>query len=121
VYTVKIATFERFHPKREVFGPDVQRMITQHFGPEWSPFVRTWSRDGEATFIYANAASPQAELLIVSLNPGDASVVQVKVDPNKIDEWLDEPKHMAGDVMGRHDEEKGGQEVAKQQSTSPAQ
>ncbi len=104
VHTLKIATFEDFHAQREVFGPEVQRMIEEHFGSAWKPMVRTWSRDGESAFVYVNTGSEKVEMLIVSLDTSDATVVELKVDPSAMDEWLDEPDKMVHESVGHHSE-----------------
>ena len=109
VHTLKIATFEDFHPQREVFGPEVQRMIEQNFGGEWKPLVRTWSRKGESAFVYVNTtvntASPKVEMLVVALDTDEATVVELKVDESAMDEWMDEPGKMVRGTTGHHDEE----------------
>ncbi len=116
VHTLKLATFEDFHPKHEVFGPDVQHMISEHFGPEWKPFVRTWSRDGEASFVYANSTSDKVELLVVALDKDDATVVQLNVDPDQMDEWLDKLEHITGNVVPNDE----GSKKASEASHHPA-
>ena len=53
--------------------------------------VRSYSRrDGEHTYIYAQDAGKDLKLLIVSVEPDEAAVVQVKVDPDKLAQFLDE-------------------------------
>ena len=107
VHTLKIATFEDFHPQREVFGPEVQHMIEENFGAEWHPMVRTWSRNGESAFVYVNTASAKVEMLVVSLDTDDATVVELKVDPEAMDEWMNQPEKMIHDTTGHHDESTG--------------
>ncbi|HEY7404106.1 MAG TPA: hypothetical protein VIB39_11335 [Candidatus Angelobacter sp.] len=63
----------------------------------WQPMVQEWDRhSGERTYIYAQNLGKDLKVLVVSLESDEAVVIQVKVDPNKLDEFVRE----AG--VGRH-------------------
>ena len=62
----------------------------------WQPFVRVWSRrDNERTYIYARPRGNDLELFIVSLEPDEAVVLKLKMNPDKLDEMMDEPKRIS--------------------------
>src|SRR5215469_2013898 len=66
----------------------------------WQPMVQSWDRhSGERTYIYAQDLGRDLKVLVVSLENDEAVVIQVKVDPNKLDEFIRE----AG--AGRHHHE----------------
>lgn len=63
----------------------------------WQPLVQSWNRhSGERTYIYAQEVSSKSKkgsdmkLLVVSLERSEAVVLQVKVDPRKLDEFMEE-------------------------------
>jgi len=61
----------------------------------WQPLVQSWNRHtGERTYIYAQDVSSKKgsdmKLLVVSLEPNEAVVLQVKVDPRKLDDFIEE-------------------------------
>ena len=63
----------------------------------WQPMVQVWDRhSGERTYIYAQNLGKDLNVLVVNLESTEAVVIQVKVDPNKLDEFVRE----AG--AGRH-------------------
>lgn len=63
----------------------------------WQPMIQTWDRhSGEHTFIYAQELGRDMKLLVVNLEPTEAVVLQVKVDPAKLNHFVSE----AG--IGRH-------------------
>src|SRR5579864_4627685 len=57
----------------------------------WQPLVQSWDRHtGERTYIYAQDLGRDMKLLVVSLESNEAVVLQVKVDPKKLDEFIEE-------------------------------
>ena len=63
----------------------------------WQPLVQSWDRHtGERTYIYAQDLGKDLKLLVVSLESNEAVVLQVKVDPKKLNDFVEETSH------GRH-------------------
>ena len=57
----------------------------------WQPVVQSFShRSGEHNYVLARTEGKDLKLLILNLESNEANVVQVKVDPKKLDQFLDE-------------------------------
>lgn len=57
----------------------------------WQPLVQSWDRhSGERTYIYAQDLGKDMKLLVVSLESNEAVVLQVKVDPRKLNDFIEE-------------------------------
>ena len=61
----------------------------------WQPLVQSWDRhSGERTYIYAQDVSSKKgkdmKVLVVSLESDEAVVLQVKVDPKKLNDFIEE-------------------------------
>jgi hypothetical protein len=61
----------------------------------WQPLVQSWDRhSGERTYIYAQEVSSKKgsdmKLLVVNLESNEAVVLQVKVDPKKLNDFIEE-------------------------------
>jgi hypothetical protein len=57
----------------------------------WQPLVQSWDRrTGERTYIYAQDLGKDMKVLVVTLESNEAIVLQVKVDPRKLDEFIEE-------------------------------
>jgi hypothetical protein len=57
----------------------------------WQPLVQTWDRHtGERTYIYAQDLGKDMKVLVVSLESNEAVVLQVKVDPKKLNGFIEE-------------------------------
>ena len=56
----------------------------------WQPLVQTWDRHtGERTYIYAQDLGKDMKMLVVSLESNEAVVLQVKVDPKKLNDVIE--------------------------------
>ena len=65
-------------------------------GYAWQPIVRTRSRrEHQWTVIYAREHAHELELLICSVEPGEGVVVQVKLSPDRLVEFIDEHRQPA--------------------------
>jgi hypothetical protein len=57
----------------------------------WQPVVQSFShRSGEHNYVFARPEGKDLKLLILNLERNEANVIQVKVDPKKLDQFLDE-------------------------------
>ena len=61
----------------------------------WQPLVQSWDRhSGERTYIYAQEVASKKgsdmKLLVVNLESNEAVVLQVKVDPKKLNDFIEE-------------------------------
>ena len=63
----------------------------------WQPLVQSWDRHtGERTYIYAQDLGKDMKVLVVNLESNEAVVLQVKVDPKKLNDFIEESS------AGRH-------------------
>ncbi|MGZ4867872.1 MAG: hypothetical protein ACXV7C_11650 [Candidatus Angelobacter sp.] len=57
----------------------------------WQPLVQSWDRHtGERTYIYAQDLGKDMKLLVVNLESNEAVVLQVRVDPQKLNDFIEE-------------------------------
>jgi len=93
---IKLAVFEDLDSSRHPADPDFEAFMQEIVGPEFHPFVRVLARrDGEQTFVYAKGSGRDLELLIVTLDQDEACVVKMKVDPEGVRQWVDNPPEMS--------------------------
>jgi len=63
----------------------------------WQPLVQSWDRHtGERAYIYAQDLGKDMKVLVVNLESNEAVVLQVKVDPKKLNDFIEETS------SGRH-------------------
>jgi hypothetical protein len=63
----------------------------------WQPMVQSYDRhSGERTYIYAQDLGKDMRLLVVNLEPTEAVVIQVKVNPDKLSDFVKEASSSHG-------------------------
>ena len=93
---MRIAVFEDLDPALNPPAGDFDAFMQEIAGAEFRPLVRVVSRrDGEQTFIYVRPAQKDYEMLIVSLEGDEASVVKMRISPDAMSRWVEKPDEMA--------------------------
>lgn len=70
-------------------GSDFTEVVRTGLNQGWQPIVRVFSRrDREYTYIFAKPAGKDFKLLISTVDQGAAVVIQVKLNPEKLDKLL---------------------------------
>jgi hypothetical protein len=100
---LKLAIFEGFKtPTNDV---EVSRVIESSLGPDWHPFVKVQSKadsNGETTVIYASpTGGGRMRMMIVCLEPSEATVVELNLNDRAIKKWMKEPGEEAENQSGR--------------------
>jgi hypothetical protein len=100
---LRLAVFEGFQAPTDL--SEVSRVVENSLGPGWYPFVRVRSHggngSGESTLIYTNPSAGTMRMMIVNLEPSEATVVELKLNERTIKKWLSDPKEEA-EVENRH-------------------
>jgi hypothetical protein len=103
IRNIRLAIFEDLDSSRHPAGPELDAFMQNIAGPEFRPFVGVHSRrDGEQTFVYGRELGQDFELLIVTLESNEACVVQMRVDPEEMSKWIDDPPTMSRKAAAGH-------------------
>lgn len=90
VKSLKVALFEDQQFAGSATDRDLDEIIQRAGGNGWQPMVRSYSRrTGEHTFIYAKDLGKDLQLLVVNVEPNEAVVAQVKVNPDRLFQVID--------------------------------
>ena len=91
VKVFKAAIFKDQHLSRTELDNRLDELVQRAGSSAWQPLVRSFSRrSGEQTYIYAQASGNDMKLLLVSVEPNEAVVMQVKIDPVKLSDFINE-------------------------------
>ncbi len=89
---MKLAIFDGVDPSLSPDPADFDAFVERVAGPDYSPMVRVRSnRDREQTYVYVRDAKSGYEMLVLSLEPSEAVVVKMHLNPKAMEAWLDEP------------------------------
>lgn len=98
VKSMKAAIFEDQHLDSNPADPKLNEIVLAAARSGWQPVVRSFSRrTGECAYVYMQAAGKDVKMLVVSVEPDEAAVVQLKFSPEKLAKFLDQ------EVGGHHD------------------
>ena len=87
----KAAIFENQHLFASEPDSGIDAVIQAAGKSGWQPLIKSYSRrTGEHNYIYAQSGGKDIKLLIVSVEPSEAVVMQVKINPNKLSEFINE-------------------------------
>jgi hypothetical protein len=92
VKSFKVAIFEDLNCAPGATDSELGLVMRSALGAEWQPLVRVRSRDGEQLYIYAREAGENLKLMVVTIDHTDAVVARVKVSPQKLSDFLNNPK-----------------------------
>ncbi len=98
---LRMAIFEDVDSDRKPLGQDFDAFVKQTVGADREPFVRVRSRNGEQVYIYLQPKGSKAELLLIAAEKHDAVVMKMRLDPDKLQEWVTNPEGMAR-KKGKH-------------------
>jgi hypothetical protein len=103
---IHIAEFEHF--SGPVDGEALNRMVEEKLGQGWERMIRETSRHGsEQTLIYAHPEGNRMGLFILDLDGKEMDVVQVSVDPDRLNETVGKYEHHDRDGDGNESGSEG--------------
>ncbi|HEY0006289.1 MAG TPA: hypothetical protein VGB17_16025 [Pyrinomonadaceae bacterium] len=92
VKSFKVAIFEDLSFAGGMLDDGLNRVLRNALSQEWQPLVRVRSREGEQTYIYARDSGQHIKLMVVNIGRKDAVVLRVKVNPDKLSAFINNPK-----------------------------
>jgi hypothetical protein len=92
IKNIKVAIFEELDHVPAAGNNELNATLRNALSPEWLPLVRIRTRDGEQTYVYAREAGASINLMVVNLDREEAVVARLKVNPQKLKEFLDNPR-----------------------------
>ena len=106
---MKFAIFDEIDPSLSPDENEFDAFLQSVVGSEFQPFVRVRShRDHEQTYVYLHNLKDASEMLVVTIDSSDAVVVKMRLKPEAMRDWMDDPvgegKHSARNIgLGSRD------------------
>jgi len=92
VHDFKAAVFEDQRFIQTATDAKFDEIVESATHSGYQPLVQSYSRrSGEHTFIYARNSGKNLKLLIVNLEPDEAAVIQVTLDPDRLNQVFSDP------------------------------
>lgn len=92
VANLHVADFENF--TGDVDGAELNQIVGEKLGSEWQPMIRETSRHGgEQTLIFVRPEGERMGLFIVDKDSHEMDVVQLSVNPDRLDDEIGHYSH----------------------------
>ncbi|MBA2341027.1 MAG: hypothetical protein H0V88_11570 [Pyrinomonadaceae bacterium] len=89
VRNFKLAIFEEADFSTSDFGTPLRAALKA----EWRPLAQVRAREGaEQTYTYLKEDGKNFKILIVNIEPREATVLEVEIPPERLFEWLQNPQ-----------------------------
>lgn len=93
---LKLAIFEDVDVIKKPLDSDFESFLKHSVGDSYQPFVTVRSnRSGERVFLFAKDLGERVELLMVCADKGETVVMKVRIKPEALAEWSENPTRMA--------------------------
>ncbi len=99
---INLAVFENLKT-RDNPGRDMNSVIRNAVGRAWTPFVQVHSRrEGreETVLVYMRTEGRNCRLLVTSIEPNEATVVELKLNAEGLARWISSPQRSAHSGSG---------------------
>lgn len=90
-----MAIFEDVDTSRLPIGEDFNALVRATVGVEMTPLIQSHSKHGEHCSVYLWEQGTKTELMIVASQKGEVVLMKMRVDPEQLQKWLDDPEGMA--------------------------
>ncbi|OLE55293.1 MAG: hypothetical protein AUG51_03790 [Acidobacteria bacterium 13_1_20CM_3_53_8] len=99
VKSFKLATFEN-QDFSAAGQSDFYAAMKMTLNAEWRPLLQIRSRqDGQQTYVFTREAGDQFNVLVVTIERRDATVLQVEVAPQALIRWMQNPEQMSRSLI----------------------
>lgn len=83
---------------------EMRTVMSEAFGEDWSPILRVISRDGQQVYMNMREYKNSVKVLLVSIDRDEAVVVRARFNPEKLAEFIGNPKIFGISLDGKSDE-----------------
>ena len=94
VKSFSITTFENLKFTRDTLDVEMQMALKNSFSARWSPIFRVRSRKGEQAYMYAREDGNSVKVMVVTINEDKATVIRAAFSPEKLADFVNDPKIM---------------------------
>ena len=94
---IDVAVFEHLDTSDRT-GRDLQQLVQRAVGRGWQPFIQVHSRRHgaeELVMVYLRPEGRSCRLLVTSIERDQATVVELKLNPDGFERWISDPEESA--------------------------
>lgn len=109
VKSFKVTVYRNLKFSPDSLDLEMRGVMRNAFDSEWSPILRVISKDGQQVYMNMREYKKQVKVLLVSIDGDEAVVVRARFNPDKLAEFIENPRIFGINLDGRDD--KGSEEI----------
>jgi hypothetical protein len=117
VKSFSVTLFEDLKFSRETVDKEMQSVLRNSFDAEWSPILRARSAEGQQAYMYMREDGKNVKVAVVTIDKQNAAVIRATFSPDRLAEFLNDPKVFGISLNDKPTVEK---EVQKKETEVPA-
>ncbi len=103
VKSFKVTIYRGLQFSREELDGDMRSLMREAFDEEWTPVLRVISKNGQQAYLNMREYKNSVKILMVTIENDEAVVVRARFDPDKLAEFIENPKIFGIDLDGKND------------------
>lgn len=103
VKSISVSVFENLQGTGALLDSELNGIMRDALSPEWLPLATFRRKGGDQVYVYAADAGKDIKLAVLSINQSNAVLARIRIDPNALRNFLDNPSIM-GISLGDRDE-----------------
>lgn len=103
VKSFKVTIYRNLKYSKDSLDGDMRSLMEEAFSDEWSPVLRVVSKDGQQVYLNMREKGKNVKILMVTVENDEAVVVRAKFNPDKLAEFIDNPKIFGISLDGKDD------------------
>jgi hypothetical protein len=113
VKSFSLTVFQNLKFSQDTVDTEMQDVMRRSYGPEWSPIVHVRSHEGQQAYIYMREDGSDVRLVVVTIDKENAVVIRATFSPDKLVEFLNNPKILGISLGDDSDDKKPAADQAK--------
>lgn len=102
VKSFNVTLYEDLKFSRDTLDQEMQAVMRDSFGPEWTSVFRIRSRNSQQAYMYMREDGKNVKIGLVTIDKESAAVIRATFSPEKLAEFINDPKIM-GISLGEED------------------
>ncbi len=108
IKSFNITLFEKLEFSRATLDAEMQAAMKDSLGPEWRPILRIRSRSGQQVYMNMRESGSSVRLMLVTIDKDGAAIVRATVSPERLADFINDPKVFGISLNDNEPAKKGG-------------
>ena len=92
VKSFSLTVFRSLKFSRETVDTEMQAVMRNSYGPEWSEIFHVRSRTGQQAYMYMAEAGENVKIVLVTIDTENAAVIRATFSPDKVADFINNPR-----------------------------